>query len=150
MIPKDIDERTNLILETSPNAVILFDRHMKPIDCNERALEMLGFTDKQEYMKKFYTLFPARQPNGSDSIEMVAHYFSKALDDGIAYMPEFICCRADGTTFPVETTYTRIVYNNDYAIVEYSNDITEKMLHAKGRMHLKKDCVSRNSVTTFD
>ena len=121
------EERTNLILETTPLAVTLFDKNMNAIDCNDRAVKLLGFTEKEEYLRKYHTLVCPTQPDGSNSAEFIANYFAKAVNEGYAFVPEIICRRLDGSLFPLESTYVRIHYKNDLAVIEYCQDITEKV-----------------------
>ena len=121
----EAESRANLLLETAPVSIVLFDKNMNPIDCNESAAKMLGFPDKEEYLKKYYNLIPSAQFDGDDSKKMAAHYFYTALNEGYSFMPELICRKSDGTLFPVETTYMRTRYKNDFAVIEYRRDITE-------------------------
>ena len=121
----EAQKRADLILETAPVAIVLFNKHMEPIDCNERAIRMLGFSDKQGYLDNYFSFAHSKQPGGRDSMEVMGHYFNKALDEGYSHMFEFVCSKADGSPITIETTYVRTQFVDDFAIIEYSRDISE-------------------------
>ncbi|MCL1878483.1 MAG: response regulator [Defluviitaleaceae bacterium] len=120
--------KNDFILEAAPIAVVLLDKHMNPVDCNEKCISMFGYTNKAEYLDFGYTSYPPIQPDGRDSAEVIKHYFAKALAEGYSFISEFVCQKKDGTFISIETNYTRTKYNDDYVIVEYTRDITHRLL----------------------
>ncbi|MCL1884718.1 MAG: response regulator [Defluviitaleaceae bacterium] len=121
----EIEERTNFILDTAPMAITLYNNKFKPIDCNKATVEMFGTKDKQEYLDRYLSL---RAPEQLDSHnqQYVGVYIAKAFYEGYAHLPEFVCKNTSNSFITVETHFIRVRYKNDFAVIEYAHDITEK------------------------
>jgi len=123
---REIEERASFMLDTSPIATLLYDKDFKPIDCNSVLVNMFGFSEEGEFLKNIYTLAPGRQPDDRTSMEVINRHLEEAIEDGYSFMPEYYAYRANGETFPMEATFVRIRYKEDFAVIEYSRDISEE------------------------
>ncbi|MCL2224121.1 MAG: response regulator [Defluviitaleaceae bacterium] len=121
-------EKTNLILESAPMAITLFDKKLQPIDCNKATINLFGLTSKEEYIETYFSSMTPTQPDNMEksSQKCIMTHLEKALADGYSYLPEFVSSRADGTLFITENTYIRRKYKDGFAVIEYTRDITAK------------------------
>jgi PAS domain S-box-containing protein len=123
---RETEERANFMLDTSPVATILYDRNVKRIDCNTRAFNMFNISEKSVFFEKTPSLAPVCQPDGRLSSDVIAHHVKEAMDGGYSFLPEYICFRIDGEVFPIESTFVRMRYKDDFAVIEYSREVTEE------------------------
>ena len=118
------NERIKALLDTSPLACHLWNRDIRPFDCNEEAVRLFKMKNKQEYLDRFADTSPEYQPNGSKSSEMRELYANKAFTEGKCTF-EWEHCASDGTSIPAEVTLDRVVFGDDYAVAGYVRDLRE-------------------------
>jgi len=123
--------RAQLLLDTTPLAVNLWDEDVNLFDCNEESIRLFKIKDKEEYFTRFDDLSPQYQPDGSSSHEMAIIYVGRALRDGSCKF-EWMHQTVDGTPIPAEVTLIRIAYGSGYAVAGYVRDLREykKMMQA--------------------
>ncbi|MCL1844046.1 MAG: response regulator [Defluviitaleaceae bacterium] len=114
-------------IEDFPVAMTLYDESLKPTDCNEVALKLFDVADKREYITHFNELMIPRQRSGNTSHEMLREHIKKAFDEGYSHLPEFICCKHNGSILALENTYTRRKHGEGFVVIEYMRDITDKV-----------------------
>jgi PAS domain-containing protein len=61
---READERTQLMFEHTPLIVMLWDKDLQILDCNQEAIRTFGIASKKEYIERFFELNPEYQPNG--------------------------------------------------------------------------------------
>jgi PAS domain S-box-containing protein len=125
------DERFRILFERSSDAHLLLDE-TGVIDCNDATLRMLRCVRKSEVLGRGSAeLSPARQPDGRLSVVVAAQMLQRARDHGF-YRYEWTHQRADGSTFPVESTLTPVRLNGREVILAVWHDIAEqkKVEHA--------------------
>jgi signal transduction histidine kinase/HAMP domain-containing protein len=128
---RETEERAIFMLDTSPVATILYDRNINRIDCNIRAVNMFNIDDKSMFLEKFSSLAPVHQPDGRLSADVMAFHVREAMEGGYSFLPEYICIRINGEVFPIESTFVRMRYKDDFAVIEYSREVTEEKLAEK-------------------
>jgi PAS domain S-box-containing protein len=123
---KEADERAQLMLEHTPLSVLLWDKNLQILDCNQEAVRILGVSSKKEYIERFFELAPEYQPNGMTSQEMaqkaLSQILSKTGDDRFEWTmkhPE------TGEEIPFEITLVRINYKGEAAVLSYAQDLRE-------------------------
>ena len=127
---REAHERTQLLLDTAPFAVHLWDSHGRLFDCNEESVRLFKVANKQEYLDGFAVLSPEYQPNGWRSLELAYVYLKRAANEGsITFEWEHL--DSHGNPIPAEVTLVRVAYEDDYAIAGYVRDLREykKMMH---------------------
>jgi PAS domain-containing protein len=68
-----------MLLERSADATLLID-DKQFVDCNQAALEMLGFTSKESVLSRHPSeLSPTNQPNGNSSLEKTEEALALAI-----------------------------------------------------------------------
>jgi len=117
------DERTKLMLDTSPLCCQLWDRNLDTIDCNEAAVRLYGFKDKQEYIDRFINdCSPEYQPDGQRSSEKAVMLVKKAFDEGRCVF-DWMHIIPGGTLMPAEITLVRVNYGDGYIVAAYTRDL---------------------------
>ena len=125
------DERFRILFERSSDAHLLLDE-TGVIDCNDATLRMLRCVHKTDVLGRGSAeLSPMRQPDGRLSVVVAGQMLQRARDKGF-YRFEWTHQRADGSTFPVETTLTPVRLNGREVILGVWHDIAEqkKVEHA--------------------
>ena len=127
----EIEKRTKLMLDASPLCCQLWDKNIKTIDCNDAAVKLYKFKNKQEYMDRFMPdCHPEYQPDGQRSEESAIKAVNKALKDGRYVFNWMHRIPSDGSLMPAEITLCRVKYKNECVVVGYTKDLREhhKML----------------------
>ena len=130
------EQRLRLMLDTSPICCQIWDNNLNTIDCNEAAVKLYGFKDKQEYVEKFLTeCSPEYQPCGQRSSEKAAILVNKAFAEGRCAFDWMHQIPRDGSLMPAEIILIRVEYVNDYVVVGYTRDLREhkKMMDEIGK-----------------
>ena len=122
---READERALLMLNSTPLCCQLWDQNYNIIDCNEAALKLYGFSSKQEYIERFFELFPPLQPDGQNSREKSRQFMQKAFAEGHAKIDWENRMPATGEPIPMEITLARVRYKGEYALAVYTRDLRE-------------------------
>ncbi|MCL2834326.1 MAG: GAF domain-containing protein, partial [Treponema sp.] len=117
-------QRTKLIMDAMPLCTNLWDRNLRPFDCNEEAVKLYNMADKQEFLDRFFDLSPEYQPDGQFSKGKALMLLQKAFDEGKCTF-EWMHQQLDGTPMPSEVTLVRVSYDEGYAVVSYIRDLRE-------------------------
>ena len=118
------NERARILLDKNPLCCQLFDANFKKIDCNEEAVRLFGFKDKQEYLDRYHELFPEFQGDGSNSGEKIEQYLTKAFEEGSCTF-EWTYRMLDGSEMPSEIICVRVRHEDGYAIAAYTRDLRQ-------------------------
>ena len=119
----EADSRAKLMLDTSPMCCQLWDKNFTNIDCNEAAVRLYGFKNKQEYMDRFFETMPEFQPDGRPTAEMAKEVLTTAFEEGVC---RFDCMHqhpADGSPIPAEISLFRVNYKGEHAVIGYTRDM---------------------------
>ena len=117
-INRKLDEQRRIfrtIYEKSADAILLL-RDGVFIDCNESALTMLGYRDREQVVgRRPVDLSPPVQPDAGDSGHAADKMVRRAMDEGCHHF-QWVHVRADGTEFWTDVVYTRLVLDNKVTI----------------------------------
>jgi signal transduction histidine kinase/ABC-type amino acid transport substrate-binding protein len=123
---KEADERIQIMFENAPYIVMLWNKNMQILDCNQEAIRALGISNKKEYMERFFELAPESQPNGMNTLEMAQKALHKVLNEtGYDRFEWTIRHSVTGEEIPFEATLIRIKYGDEYALLSYAQDLRE-------------------------
>jgi len=122
---REVHNRTQLLLDTTPLAVNFWNRNLELFDCNNEAVRLFKVSDKEEYRRRFFELSPEYQPDGVLSRDKAYACINKAFDEGICVF-EWMHQASDGTPLPSEITLFRVAYESDFAVAGYSRDLREQ------------------------
>jgi PAS domain S-box-containing protein len=114
---------------------VLFDAAADPFlildgerfsDCNQAAVELLGYGDKQELLARHPgDLSPRQQPDGEPSKEKAKAMIALARSNG-SHRFDWIHCRKDGEAFPVEVTLKPIELDGKRVLLVVWHDLSER------------------------
>jgi len=126
---RDAHKRAQLLLDTAPLAIHLWDRNMNLFDCNEETVRLFKAKDKQDYLNRFRDLSPEYQPYGALSVETAKKQIKKTFDEGKMVF-EWMHRDTEGNPIPSEITLVRVAFEDDYAVAGYVRDLREqKAMH---------------------
>ncbi|MCL2456716.1 MAG: PAS domain-containing protein, partial [Defluviitaleaceae bacterium] len=138
---------TRTVLDTNPQAIVLFDSDFKVVNCNPSAINLLRFNSKKELRENFFEriekYLPKVQPEGRISIP-VTERLKLAATDGYNRVETELHLGNGSKNLLVEMV--RIPYANSFAVILYAYDMTdlrirEKELlkaHESNELHLTK------------
>ena len=137
---RDANERTTLMLDTSPMGAHILDRYFNIIDCNEAAVTLYGFKSKQEYIDRFFDeCIPVTQPGGENSAEKRLEYINQAFEDGYSVFDLIYKKPDDETPMPAEITLVRTDYHGSDVVVAYTRDLRDITQMVKKISHLENE-----------
>ncbi len=120
----DADMRARATLDAAPLSITFWSRDFKVIDCNNEALRMLGFSNKEDYLEGIYNAFPKFQPDGSVSVEKAKEILGGTFKNGF-YQGEWAYKNVQGQDIISEVKLVRIKFADQYIVIEYARDLTE-------------------------
>ncbi|MCL2075452.1 MAG: PAS domain-containing protein [Betaproteobacteria bacterium] len=121
---REANKRAQVLLDKTPLACQAWDSNFNKIGCNEEAVRLFGFNDKNEYLARYFELYPEYQPDGQSSEEKAAIYLKRALDEGRSCF-NWTYKLLDGSLMPAEVVLIRSENMEDYAILGYARDLRE-------------------------
>ena len=133
----NIEERVQLMFDSTPLAVTLWNRQLQIVDCNKNTIETFGYDSKQDFIEGFMTKMPEFQPNGDPTVETIAKEIGKTFDEGYNHI-EYTHLTKSGEPLPLDVTLVRIKLRADHAVVIYARDLREhkKMLEEMRRIEI--------------
>jgi len=120
-------ERTKLMLDTIPLCCFLVNKERQIVDCNNVAVSLFGFEDKQDLLNRASRpsiLLPEYQPDGQPSTQLFEKDIDVTFKEG-RHVFERVCRLLDGTPIPVLVTLVRVNFGNDYSVLSYVMDLRE-------------------------
>ncbi len=125
---READERISLMMDALPMAVTMWDKRSRLIDCSREAVRLLGVANKREFLERFISLMPKRQPDGRVSREVFSYGVVKAFDEG-NYRTEWTHRSVTGDEYTFDVSLVRMRYKDENVVVAYSRDITDEKRH---------------------
>ena len=112
------------LFEKSTDPMLIMERgHF--VDCNEAAVQMMGYTNRQELLStKSADFSPILQPDGRESIVKAREAIATTYSEGSNRF-EWNYCRKDGQAFPVEVIMTAIMDGDREVLHFIWRDIAE-------------------------
>jgi len=122
---RDVEEKYRILFESSHDAITMHDENGF-FDCNRAALQLYGFSRKEDLIGKYPSdLSPALQSDGGSSLFAAHHYMEKALHDGSCFF-EWLSARRDGTQFYSDVLLSKMVLDGKPVLQAVIRDITER------------------------
>ncbi|MCL2765752.1 MAG: ATP-binding protein, partial [Treponema sp.] len=116
---------TKILLDRTPLCCQVWDANVNKIECNEEAIRLFGFKDKQDFLKRSHELYPEYQPNGMLSVEKAKMHVLYTFEKGDCGPFDWTYNMLDGTVMPAEVVLKRIKYEDDYVVAGYTRDMRE-------------------------
>ncbi|MCL2851747.1 MAG: PAS domain-containing protein [Defluviitaleaceae bacterium] len=114
--------RQQHIYDANPISASLWADDLNILDCNDAAAELVGASNKQEYIDKLFDFHPENQSCGTPSAAKALELFAQALEEG------HVRCtwtqrHADGELIPCDLTLVRIDQQGSRIIAAYLQDL---------------------------
>ena len=132
------------LLDATPMCLTCWNKEFRAIYCNSEAVRLFDLESKEEYLTRFFDLFPEYQPDGRRSYDAAKEYVARTFEEGYLQF-DWMHCKLDGELIPTETILVRTEYNGEQAVAAYNRDLrelvatTEKMREADERTQLMLD-----------
>ncbi|QIZ69800.1 PAS domain S-box protein [Oxynema aestuarii] len=121
----DSERKFRLLFEQSADAILLLDE-TAIVDCNQAALELLGFRHKSEIVGlPPWEISPTKQRDGTPSRDKARSAIAKALHKR-SHRFEWLHCRTDGEVFPAEVVLTAIPFGRRPILHAVLRDISDR------------------------
>jgi diguanylate cyclase (GGDEF)-like protein/PAS domain S-box-containing protein len=122
---RETEEYARLMLQATPLSCIMWDKRHKAIDCNEAAITLYGFKDKEDCLKNLNKTYLEKQPDGQDSNEVAKKMMNLAIETGISRF-KFENCTQDGKErIQTDVTFARVNRGDHKFVVGYAYDLRE-------------------------
>jgi len=122
----EADERMRTMLDANPHMNVMFDSHLKVLDCNPAACSYMGTATKEAFIDGFaewmQNSIPAYQADGRTSRSMT-EVLMTALKEG--YLKNEIVLVIEGKTRIIDLELKRIPYGDNFAVLGYMTDLTD-------------------------
>jgi len=126
---RETEEYTQLLLDGIPMSCMLWNREFQMVNCNKEAVNLFGFTDKQDFLNRFIdTCSPEFQPDGQRSDEKSLLMLNKGFAEG-NHIFEWQHYDINGDIIPAEVTVVRLKYREGYLVAFYIRDLREYKTH---------------------
>ena len=125
--------QTQLIMDLSPTMINKWDRDLKLVKTNKRAVEWYRVSSEEEYLNRFAELAPECQPCGTPTAQKAKELVTEAFQKGsVAF--EWITKTADGEHLPIWVKLIRSGDDENAVVYAYTSDLREiKKLEAQLR-----------------
>ncbi|MCL2357708.1 MAG: ATP-binding protein [Defluviitaleaceae bacterium] len=116
-------ELAQIYLSTAPLAMELFNDQYRIIDCNRKAVDLLGLGNKINYMTRNTPEAPEYLYHDTYTLKRDEEFFYKALTEGLA-RTEWVFQKKNGEKIPCEITRVRITAPDRVFVVSYIHDLS--------------------------
>jgi PAS domain-containing protein len=121
----EAEKRMQLMLDTVPLSISMWDADLNIIDGAQHSVEILGFADKQDFIQRFLQFAPEYQPNGQRSADFVAEKIAEAFETGHSQC-DYIHCNTSGEAIDFVVDVFRIDYESKKAAIVYARDVRKE------------------------
>ena len=129
-----------LMLDANPQSCMLWDQSHKIIDCNEAAVKLFDFRDKQDFCDNFINERSMQyQSDGRDTKEKIEAILTKMFKDGGNMVVDWIYRMSDGSLMPAEVKFVQVEYNDGFLVASYSKDMRQQLDMETKILHLEAE-----------
>ncbi len=114
----------NNILDSAPYAINIWDKSLRPVECNLATVSLYGFESREDYFENFHKVIPEKQKDGRIMAHVFHQRFTEAFETGYSYDEGELINIKRNSTFPVEITLKKLVINGEEKIISYLNDVS--------------------------
>jgi len=115
------DGGMHVVMESVPMVCSLYDKDNNIKYCNDKAPQLFGSRDKQEYARNYASSFPEFQPDGSRSDDMAIKFIDEVIKNGSASL-EWFQKTASGELIPLQLTSVRAHFQGENHMLGFTTD----------------------------
>jgi len=142
---READERTRIMLDSTPLCCTMFNKEHKCFDCNQESVNLFELHDKRECIGRFYELSPEFQPCGMLSGDKFGKQIDLAFREGYNRF-DWMHRKLNGEQIPCEVILVRVNYKGEDCVVGYSRDLREYNAMLDEIHKVESDlCLARNT-----
>jgi len=123
--PAGIDARSvmaQMIMDSNPLAIFVFNHERVVIDCNEAALKLFDAPSIKSLSEDHFLYSVPIQPNGMFSGEYARELVDSTLEKGVV-VADWMYRNKKGGLIPSEITLKRIEFEDSYVVIVYIRDL---------------------------
>jgi PAS domain S-box-containing protein len=121
---KQTQEFNQIMLESNPNMVLMFDDGFQLVDCNRAAVQYFDFSSKEDMLKnlasKVSGWIPERQPDGRVSVPLADRLIHTVYHGSIDFETELV---VNGKPSVLHLLFKKINFKNSWVIAIYGIDL---------------------------
>ncbi len=144
----ETNENNQLMIDSSPLGITIWDKQLKPVSCNLATLRMFNLKDKQEYIDNFRSYYPTYQNEVQRSDELAKTLLNAAFEEGSGFF-KWNYQTADGQLIYTEVSVIRIFSHGEPQLVSFSHDFTQYKLMLD-ELTIAKDLAEKNAKAKSD
>jgi len=118
---ESFDDGMHVVMESVPMVCSLYDKDNNIKYCNDKAPQLFGFRDKQEYARNYASSFPEFQPDGSRSDDMAIRFIDGVIKNGSSTIEWFQKTSSD-ELIPLHLTCVRTCFQGENHMLEFTMD----------------------------
>jgi len=120
-------ELKEVMLDSSPSVIVVFDKDGNVIDVNQAALTFYNVGSKQEYIDDFLKTLPKFQPNWVESVPFMLKFFRGVIESGEpTVFNNWIMQTVTGEPRPIDVTAVPIYIDGKDCIIIHTEDLRER------------------------
>jgi len=144
----EMRERLAVMFDATPLAVECWNLEFSPVDCNQTALNLQGYSTKEEYLSTPHKTRVETQPNGTESVEYWNKHLARIFRKGSGRF-DYVCKDSYGRIAVYEVEAVCVKYDGELAVLTYSKDITLLLEMQKERQRVEVAEESNKAKTRF-
>jgi len=134
---ESFDEGMYVVMESVPMVCSLYDMNNNIKYCNDKAPQLFGYRNRQEYTENYVASFPEFQPDGSRSDDMAIRKINEAIKTGSATM-EWYQKVSSGELIPLHLTMVCSHFQGENYMLEFITDKRKELELRKQEATLKE------------
>jgi|GEM_PF-1186402 len=120
-------DRFQVMLNSSPNLIVVIRQDGSVMDVNQVTWEFYGFETKQGYIEGVHKTMPEFQPGGEDSITNMIEFYSGVFQSGVTTeYKNWMLQTVTGEPRPVDVTAVPIQIDGENCIILHATDLRER------------------------
>ncbi len=118
------EQRMSAILEGVPLGIVLLSPEFQVLDCNEEAVRITDYDNKEHYLEHFYETFPLTQPDGEESMELNQRLMIAAKEQGFV-RHEIWAVDRHQSDLPLDVKLINQTLEHEDLFIAYAHDLRE-------------------------
>ncbi len=152
----EIELLQTLMIDSMPLGIHFWSDTGKLIHVNLEGVKLFGFKSKEDALLNFPKIFPKYQPDGRDSLEIVAEQIKKIYEQGTLEDSMLCVHTVTGEEIPVDIFSIRTSYQGKLGLITYFRDMREynkmQLINAENEQKLQsaKEFAEQNAKSMGD